>query len=171
MVFDEDTLKRFWSKVDIKGPDECWLWKAALTGHGYGGFMLKQGIIIGASRFALFTNAPDDNGLCALHKCDNRRCCNPNHLYWGDKKQNALDRVQRHQFWTSGDNIKARRKAQPHMTYLCFCEIMELLNNNLSLREISSRTHTNFSVVARIKKGSAHRKLYKQYCSDKLPSA
>jgi len=34
-------------------------------------------------------------GACVLHKCDNPMCCNIDHLYLGDHKQNALDRVNR----------------------------------------------------------------------------
>lgn len=34
-------------------------------------------------------------GLLALHTCDNAKCLNPAHLYWGDHRQNALDSVER----------------------------------------------------------------------------
>lgn len=30
-------LERFWTKVDVRGPDECWPWLAAIT-DGYGRF-------------------------------------------------------------------------------------------------------------------------------------
>ncbi len=26
----------FWAKIDRKGPNDCWLWKASLTTNGYG---------------------------------------------------------------------------------------------------------------------------------------
>lgn len=31
-------LKRFWSKVAIGDPDDCWLWLAAKNRGGYGNF-------------------------------------------------------------------------------------------------------------------------------------
>lgn len=36
-----------------------------------------------------------DTKLFALHSCDNRKCCNPRHLRWGDAKENACDAVER----------------------------------------------------------------------------
>lgn len=33
--------------------------------------------------------------ICVLHKCDNRACVNPDHLYLGDRYQNAQDLRQR----------------------------------------------------------------------------
>ena len=27
---------RFWPKVDVRGPDECWPWRAGTNGVGYG---------------------------------------------------------------------------------------------------------------------------------------
>ena len=35
-----NTRARFWAKVDVCGPDECWPWMAGLSGNGYGRFKL-----------------------------------------------------------------------------------------------------------------------------------
>ena len=40
-------------------------------------------------------NSPIPEGKFVLHKCDNKRCVNPEHLYVGDAKQNAVDRHER----------------------------------------------------------------------------
>lgn len=42
-------------------------------------------------KFGELPNPP----LCILHKCDNRKCVNPDHLFIGDKKDNAVDRNQK----------------------------------------------------------------------------
>jgi hypothetical protein len=34
--------KRFWSKVDVQGEDECWLWTAKKNRYGYGEFNLDN---------------------------------------------------------------------------------------------------------------------------------
>lgn len=40
-------------------------------------------------------NGPVPDGLGILHKCDNRSCINPDHLYAGDQKQNMADMFAR----------------------------------------------------------------------------
>ena len=82
----------FWEKVDKKGPDECWEWADTGTGGGYGyiGYNLCAHSL---SWILHFGNIPE--GKLVLHKCDNKRCCNPNHLYLGTYSNNMYDRVIR----------------------------------------------------------------------------
>lgn len=83
------------AKIDKSaGPDACWPWTGAITAqHGYGCVQAGRGRVVGAHKLAwTFANGPVPDGLCVLHKCDNRPCCNPAHLFLGTKKDNALDK-------------------------------------------------------------------------------
>ena len=97
MNFTDKDEKRFWEKVDIKGQDECWNWTARLDILGYGHFYLN-GKNERAHRCSLVLahTAQPYNKQYALHRCkQNRRCCNPNHLYWGDQQDNMTDLINR----------------------------------------------------------------------------
>lgn len=92
----EVLLNRFWSKVDIKGPGECWLWKACKRDRrGYGGFKLNSKLQMAHRVSWKFHNGPIPKGKLVLHKCDNPRCVNPNHLYIGTQSDNQYDRSMR----------------------------------------------------------------------------
>jgi hypothetical protein len=89
-------IMRFWSKVDMRGPDECWRWQASLNQNGYGRFKLASYCNVTASRLALIaTKREEPFGMLALHTCDNPACCNPAHLYFGTVQNNTNDKVQR----------------------------------------------------------------------------
>ena len=85
--------ERFWSHVDKKEPDECWLWNTEIK-RSYGWFKItikgKRHEFI-ASRVAMFLSGGDIKDKLVLHSCDTPSCCNPNHLRTGTHQENMND--------------------------------------------------------------------------------
>lgn len=75
-------LDRFWSKVQIGDPDECWPWLRGKTSDGYGHFGLSSKHVVRAHRFAweVTTTEPIPPGLTVDHLCFNTVCCNVAHM-------------------------------------------------------------------------------------------
>jgi hypothetical protein len=88
---------RFWSRVEKADGDACWEWTASKFPGGYGRVALprKNGSaqeLDGAHRIAwLLVNGPIPLNLWVLHRCDNRSCCRPDHLFLGTHQDNMAD--------------------------------------------------------------------------------
>lgn len=89
-VKDRLIFNRFWNKVNIKDNiEDCWDWKASTNMNGYGLFYF--GKVMGAHRVAyILTKGSIPDGLQVQHLCNNKKCCNPNHLELGDNSDNAI---------------------------------------------------------------------------------
>jgi len=96
IIFSEKFEKRFWSKVStIPTEDGCLEWmRSCREGYGQVGF---EGNVLGAHRvaFELFHKRLITEGLHILHKCDNRKCCNPIHLSEGTNQENIDDMISK----------------------------------------------------------------------------
>lgn len=86
---------RFWGKVKIALPDECWEWQASTNAYGYGQIAINKRPFA-AHRIAWeIENGKINMGLFVLHKCDNRLCCNTTHLFLGTQKDNMKDKYEK----------------------------------------------------------------------------
>lgn len=91
---------RFWSKTDVRGPEECWPWLASTARGGYGQFAIRHGSLTPAHRYAwTLANGPIPDGLWVLHSCDNPPCCNPAHLFLGTQQDNVDDMCSKRRHW------------------------------------------------------------------------
>jgi hypothetical protein len=95
-LLTEEEWERLWSKVDIRGPDECWEWKASKQYFGHGEITIKRikQHPLKATRVVMadlgYIDIFDINSF-VLHKCDNPLCVNPYHLYIGCHMDNMTD--------------------------------------------------------------------------------
>lgn len=90
MLPQVSTFPRFWSKVSIGAPNDCWLWIAQISLGGYGVFWFEnRGQSAHRVVYKLLIG-PIPEGLSIDHLCRVRRCVNPHHLEPVTQKENAL---------------------------------------------------------------------------------
>lgn len=126
----------FWKHYEVDS-NGCWVWNLTPDKDGYGTLKYKNKSKFYAHRAAYeLAIGPIPEGLLVLHKCDNRLCINPEHLYIGTHEDNMRDVRERNR--RKGDKSGNRKLTQEQVN-----EIRASKDNNgvLGRRYGVSRKH------------------------------
>ena len=106
-VYRKRLLSRYQISTDIKpGVDTgCWEYTRCVGPNGYG-FMAAFGVTWPVHRLAYNLLVGDVGDKNVLHRCDNRKCFNPDHLFLGTQSENIRDMFQK------GRNANVERKGE-----------------------------------------------------------
>jgi len=91
LTFDPAVTKRFWDKVKRRAIGVCWEWLGAKSSNGYGNFRIGSRNYTSNRLAFILSKGEIPAGLLVCHKCDNKGCCNPAHLFLGSYKENIQD--------------------------------------------------------------------------------
>lgn len=148
-----DPVKRFWAKVDIRSADECWEWQGPISSCGYGNFSVGGKLSPDyrqwpAHRYAwtiTYGAVPAELNVC--HKCDNRRCVNPNHLFLGTDVDNMNDKVAK------GRQAKGDSSGLSKLLERDIATVIEMYNGGMLQREIGENFGVSQAVVSSVIRG------------------
>lgn len=132
--------------VDTGYSTKCWIWTKTRWSNGYGRISGER-----THRIAYEIVYGDiKKGRSILHKCDNKLCCRPDHLYSGTHAQNMKDYVKRGAEAHSGELNKNSVLSKSEVLFVRW--LYETMN--FSLCDIASMLSIGKSTVNRIRKRS-----------------
>lgn len=135
----------FLRKVETHGLDEglCWPWLGAGKGNGYG--HTSDGPAHRVSYRLFVADIPEGMDVC--HRCDNRSCVNPHHLFVGTRAENMRDMA-----------IKGRGDGgcRKHLREDTIQEIRRRLAAGSPPKMVSETMNVNYGTVTAIAAGRSY---------------
>lgn len=132
------TLAMRFERRRVRGSG-CWAWVGA-TRQGYGviGRGGRSEGLVYAHRLAWeLAYGPVPAGMCVLHRCDNRPCTNPDHLWLGSRGDNNRDMVAK------GRHVGTRR--------LTAAQVREIRLSPDSARTLAGRFGVSPSAIYQVR--------------------
>ena len=154
--------ERFWAYVHkLPGDDACWIWTGAGSkGGGYGRVSIS-GRFTTAHRAAwlLFRDEQLAPGNFVCHRCDNKRCVRPSHLFQGSAADNTRDMIVkgRGKLW-SGHSSPGEANGSAKLTEWQVRQIREELKRGMMTQTaIAKKYGVRQTAISAIKRGETWR--------------
>jgi hypothetical protein len=138
----------FWQQVFNSEAGSCWPWIGTKTGQGYGRFFFgREEFRAHRVAFALAKNTALPGVVMVCHRCDNPECCNPDHLFLGEAKDNNADTLAK------GRQITPRAKANGNGK-LSDEDVQYVLSSKERGAEVARQLGVSPALVSMIRSGS-----------------
>lgn len=125
----------------------CWLWLKSLTGNGYpSAYMNGRNEKGHRVSWVAFNKKPIPTGYYICHKCDNRACVNPDHLFLGTPQENNDDMMRKNRFVAPG--TKGSRHGRAKITEET---VVEILRSPESGRVLAEKFGVSTNIISRIR--------------------
>lgn len=138
-------MKRILEKIH-KTKSGCWEYTGCIQSNGYGRVRRKKGngfFTYHAHRYVYEQmNGPIPIGLMVCHKCDNRKCVNPAHLFLGTQQENLLDSA------IKGRNVSAKLNPEA---------VRDIRSSTLSGAELGRKYNVTGEAVNYVRRGETWR--------------
>ena len=128
----------------------CWEFIGGRGGSGYGYISIGYKEYESTHRLAYkLWCGPIPEGMIVCHKCDNKPCCNPDHLFLGTTKDNKLDEM------IKGTHVKGSRQGASKLTEDDVLVIKRLIaEGNIPLTQIGRMYGVTSTSIYHIKNGT-----------------
>lgn len=103
-------MEAFDAQVSRGAPDQCWDAHKVQDKRGYGRVHFRDNRYKAHRVAYILFVGPIPPGKEVCHKCDRRRCANPNHLFLGTHDDNMQDMVRKGR--SANKHTKRKRKAR-----------------------------------------------------------
>ena len=152
--------ERFEDKCIPEPNSGCWLWNTTVNNAGYG--IVKHNNKVSLAHRASYelycAKIPD--GMIVCHKCDNRSCVNPDHLFVRSYKDNTQDMILKGRKRV-GDSLERAliMRNNTNSAKLLEKQVIEIFRDNRSVKEIAIDYNINIQSVYNIKNGKSWKRL------------
>ena len=157
---DDVLIKRIFEKITID-ENGCWLWDNDKQRGGYGMFWDGQKSKSAHRLVYELLVAPVDSLLCVCHKCDNRRCVNPDHLFVGTHAENSADMVAKNRqakgltHWSFIHpeiklDAKGSKNSQAKITE---SQVLEIRESDKTVKELAAEYGMSYMGMYKVKTG------------------